>query len=130
MRIQNPSGSRRISAEPKTSVALRYDSGMAQSSSSLFEVKCPCCGATLKIDSELQVIIQHQEPEKKPLIEDLHVAVQQLKGEADRRNDIFEKSFASHLSGEKVRERKFEELLKQAKEDKSGAPPKRPCDLD
>jgi hypothetical protein len=84
----------------------------------------------LKIDAELQVIIQHQEPEKKPLIEDLHVAVQQLQGEADRRNDIFEKSFASHLSGEKVRERKFEELLKQAKEDKSGAPPKRPFDLD
>jgi hypothetical protein len=78
----------------------------------------------------MQVIIQHREPEKKPLIEDLHVAVQQLQGEADRRNDIFEKSFASHLSSEKVRERKFEELLKQAKEDKSGAPPKRPFDLD
>ena len=103
---------------------------MAHAASPIFEVKCPCCGSTLQVDPETQVVIHHQEPEKKPLIEDLSVAVQQLKGEADRRNDVFEKSFASHLSGEKIREKKFEELLKQAKEDKSGAPPRRPFDLD
>lgn len=96
----------------------------------LIEVACPCCGATLRIDPETRAVIHHKEPEKKPLIEDLQAAVQQLKGEAERRNDIFEKSFASHLSGDKVREKKFEELLRQAKEDKSGAPPKRPFDLD
>ena len=109
---------------------LRYDSDMAKSASETFEVLCPCCGSTLRVDPELQVVIQHREPEKKPAIEDLHAAVQQLKGEADRRNDVFEKSFASHLTSEKVREKKFEELLKQAKEDKSGAPPKRAFDLD
>lgn len=103
---------------------------MADPAGVIFEVKCPCCGSTLQIDPEMQLILQHREPEKKPAIEDLHAAVQQLKGEADRRNDIFEKSFASHRSGEKIREKKFEELLKQAKEDKSGAPPKRPFDLD
>lgn len=95
-----------------------------------FEVKCPCCEATLQIDPELQVIIQHHEAVKKPPIEDLHAAVQNLKGEAARRNDLFEKSFASHLGADKVREKKFEELLKQAKEDKSGVRPKRPFDLD
>lgn len=103
---------------------------MAEPASELINVVCPCCGSTLKIDPETKVVIQHREPEKKPMIEDLHIAAQQLKGEADRRNDIFEKSFASHRSGEKVREKKFEELLKQAKEDKTGAPPKRPFDLD
>jgi hypothetical protein len=56
--------------------------------------------------------------------------VQQLKGEAARRNDAFEKSFASHKSADKVREKKFEELLKLAKEDKSETPPKRAFDLD
>lgn len=103
---------------------------MAKPASELFEVKCPCCGSTLQIDPEIQLVLQHREPEKKLAIEDLHTAVQQLKGEADKRNDIFEKSFASHRSGEKIREKKFEELLKQAKEDKSGARPKRPFDLD
>jgi hypothetical protein len=103
---------------------------MAERASELIDVLCPCCGSTLQVDPETKLVIQHREPEKKPLIEDLHVAVQQLKGDADRRNDVFEKSFASHRSGEKVREKKFEELLKQAKEDKTGAPPKRPFDLD
>ena len=96
----------------------------------LIEIECPCCGSTLQIDPETRVVIQHREPPKKPLIEDLQSAVQQLKGEADRRNDVFEKSFASHLNSDKVREKKFEELLKQAKEDKSGLPPKRAFDLD
>lgn len=103
---------------------------MAGKYDELIEVECPCCGSTLRIDAETKAVIQHREPEKKPLIEDLQVAVKQLKGEADRRNDVFEKSFASHLSADKVREKKFEELLKQAREDKSGAPPKRPFDLD
>ena len=84
----------------------------------------------LQIDSELQMVINHREPEKKPLIENLTDADQQLKGEAARRNDVFEKSFASHLSGDKVREKKFDELLKQAKESKDSIPPKRPFDLD
>jgi hypothetical protein len=110
--------------------ALRYDSVMAETPDQLIEVQCPCCGSTLQIDTETRVVLQHREPEKKPLIEDLQAAVQQLKGEAERRNDIFEKSFASHLSADKVREKKFEELLKQAKNDRSGAPPKRPFDLD
>ena len=103
---------------------------MAKAQNSAFEVLCPCCGATLKIDPETQVVLHHREPEKKPTIEDLNAAVAGLKGEAARRNDVFEKSFASHLSSEKIREKKFEELLKQAKEDKSGTPPKRLFDLD
>jgi hypothetical protein len=100
------------------------------SPNALFEVACPCCGATLQIDPETRAVIQHREPERKPLIEDFEAAVKGLKGEAEKRNELFEKSFASHLSADKVREKKFEELLKQAKEDKSGTPPKRAFDLD
>jgi len=109
---------------------VRYHFRMSNAARSIFEVLCPCCSAKLQIDPELQIVIHHREPEKKPVIEDLHAAVQGLKGEADRRNEIFEKSFASHLSGEKVREKKFDELLKQAREDPSDRPPKRPFDLD
>ena len=103
---------------------------MANEAGRIIEVKCPCCSATLQIDTELELVLNHKEVEKKPLIEDLQAAVQNLKGEAARRNDVFEKSFASHLTGEKARERKFDELLKQAKEDTSGTRPERPFDLD
>jgi hypothetical protein len=109
---------------------LRYDFVMTKSRGELFEVMCPCCGSALQIDIETRLVINHKEPEKKPLIEDLQSAVQQLKGEAERRNDVFEKSFATHLGSDKLREKRFEELLRQAKENPSSAPPKRPFDLD
>ena len=114
----------------QTPLSLRYDSGMSESAVGVFEIECPCCKAKLRVDPETQAVLHHEEPPKKPLIEDLHEAVQQLKGEAGRRQEAFEKSFASHLNSEKTREKKFEELLKQAIEDKSGAPPKRPFDVD
>ena len=109
---------------------MRYDSVMADRVGKVLEVKCPCCSSTLQIDTELELVLNYREPEKKHLVEDLQSAVQNLKGEAARRNDIFEKSFASHLTGEQTREKKFEELLRQAKEDKSGSRPERPFDLD
>ncbi|MFL6414893.1 MAG: hypothetical protein ACJ74Y_04385 [Bryobacteraceae bacterium] len=103
---------------------------MPKSVGKVFEIKCPCCEAILQIDSASEMVINHREVEKKPLIEDLGIAVQQLKGEAARRDDVFEKSFASHRASEQVREKKFEELLRQAKEDPSAPAPKRPFDLD
>lgn len=109
---------------------MRYDSVMANEAGKIIDIKCPCCSTTLQIDTDLELVLNHKEPEKKPLIEDLQAAVQQLKGEEARRNDVFQKSFASHLTGEKAREKKFDELLKQAKEDTSGARPARPFDLD
>ncbi len=109
---------------------LRYDSVMAQPKNSMFEVVCPCCGATLNVDAETRAVIHHKQPERKPIIEDLKVAVQNLKGEEAKRNEAFEKSFASHLGADKLREKKFDELLKLAKEDKSETPPKRAFDLD
>jgi hypothetical protein len=96
----------------------------------LFEVACPCCGAMLQIDPETKAVLVHREAPKKPLIEDLTEAVHQLKGEAERRSEVFAKSFDDHLHSAKVREKKFDELLKQAKQTPEQAPPKRAFDFD
>ena len=96
----------------------------------LFEVTCPCCDAVLKIDPVTCAVISHQQPEKPPPIEDLAAAVQRLKGDAGRREDAFQKSFADHKKQGKVLESKFDELLRQAKESPSQDPPKRAFDLD
>src|SRR5579863_7164033 len=82
----------------------------------LFEVKCPCCDAMLKIDPEVRTVISHKVPEKPPVIEDLAAAVQRLKGDPGRRDEAFNKSFADHKMQSKVLNSKFDELLKQAKE--------------
>jgi hypothetical protein len=96
----------------------------------LFEVKCPCCDALLKIDPETRAVIAHKVPEKPPVIEDLAAAVERLKGAPGRRDEAFNKSFAEHKMHGKVLESKFDELLKQAKESPDKGPPRRGFDLD
>ncbi len=97
----------------------------------MFEVKCPCCDATLRVDPELKAVISHVEHKKPPSIADMQEAVRNLRGEESRRGERFDKSFEEHLSHQKVLERKFDELLKQAKDSPDDAPPpKRPFDFD
>ena len=96
----------------------------------LFEVTCPCCQTVLKIDAETRAVIAHKAPEKPPPIEDLAAAVAKLKGEPGRREEVFRKSFEAEKSSGKVLNRKFEELLKQAKENPDAPRPLRDFDLD
>jgi len=99
--------------------------GMARE---LFEVSCPCCQSTLKIDAEIRAVIAHAEPEKKPVIEDLAAEVAKLKGAPGRREEAFQKSFAHEKNQGQLLNRKFDELLKQAKENPEFG--KKPRDID
>jgi hypothetical protein len=103
---------------------------MAKGKRELVQVRCPCCEATLQIDPELKAVISYEELKRPPVIEDISVAVQKLKGEEARRAEAFDKSFEDHKSHHKVLERKFDELLKQAKENPDAPKPKRPFDFD
>jgi hypothetical protein len=96
----------------------------------LIEVKCPCCDSTLKVDPELRVVISHEEPVKAKPIEDLKAAVANLKGEAGRREEIFQKSFVANQNQGQVLDRKFDELLKQAKSNPEFGKKPREFDLD
>jgi len=96
----------------------------------LFEVECPCCLAALKVDPETQAVISHRIPEKPRTIDDLASAVAKLKGEEGRRDEVFRKQVETEKSHGKVLEKKFEELLKQAKEKPDSGRPMRDIDLD
>jgi len=96
----------------------------------LIEVECPCCQAMLKIDPETQSVISHKIPEKPPAIEDLAAAVAKLKGEAGRRDEVFRKSVESQKMHGKVLEKKFDEMLRQVKENPDAPQPQRDIDLD
>jgi hypothetical protein len=98
--------------------------------SEVFELECPCCKALLKVDAETQAVISHHVPEKPPLIEDLGLAVQKLKGEEQRRDQVFRKQVEAEKAHGKILEKKFEELLKQAKTEPVGKPGIRDIDLD
>ncbi len=93
------------------------------------EVECPCCQATLKVDIETGAVLSHKVPEKPKPIEDIAAAVANLKGEAAKREEIFQKSFADQKTRQSVLDKKFDELLKQAKETPDEKP-KRAFDFD
>ena len=96
----------------------------------LWEIRCPCCEAMLKIDPETRAVISHTVPVKPKPIEDLAAEVAKLKGASGRREELFQKSFEAEKMHGRVLEKKFDELFKQAKENPDLTPPKRDIDLD
>ena len=98
-------------------------------SKGLWDVRCPCCEAFLKIDPETRAVISHKAPERPKPIEDLAAEVAKLKGAEGRREEAFQKSFAAEKIHGKVLEKKFDELFKRAKENPDTKPPTRDIDL-
>jgi hypothetical protein len=96
----------------------------------LIEIECPCCKGQLFIDPETSAVIRYKEHEKPPTFSDLEAAVERQKGEAGRREEIFKKSVESHKSHKDVLSKKFDEMLKLAKENPNAPPPKRDIDFD
>lgn len=92
------------------------------------EVTCPCCQATLVIDLNLGRVISHREPERgnKPELSEAHRIIAE---EAARREAIFQQSVDSEKSRGDALARRFEEALRQAKEEPV-TKPMRDFDLD
>jgi hypothetical protein len=92
------------------------------------EVLCPSCKATLVIDINLGRVIEHREPERedKP---DLDAAQRILAEEKARREAIFQQSVEAEKTRGDALSKRFEEALKQAREEPI-TKPKRDFELD
>ena len=92
------------------------------------EIQCPCCQALLVIDTNLGRVISHKEPERgdKP---ELTEAARILAEAAQRREALFDHSFEAEKTRGDALSRRFEEALKQAKEEPVSKP-LRDFDLD
>ena len=92
------------------------------------EVECPCCGAILVVDKNLNRVISHQERprEDRP---DLDHAAQLVDQERLRREAIFQQSVESEKTRGDALSRRFEEALRQASKEPVSKP-KRDFDLD
>lgn len=84
----------------------------------------------MKIDPEVKAVLSHKEKPKPKTLEDISVGVAKLKEQQAAREDAFNKSFEQMKSSKDVLNRKFDELLKKAKEDDPTAPPPKPLGLD
>jgi hypothetical protein len=93
-----------------------------------FEVTCPCCKSTLVIDEGLQRVIRHVEPERadKPKLDE---ATQILAEQKSRRDALFDRAVESERTRGDALSKRFEEALKQAKQEPV-TKPTRDFDLD
>ena len=93
-----------------------------------FETICPCCQATLVIDLNLRRIVRHEEPMRsdRPEMSD---AQRILADEAARREALFQQSVAAEKTRGDALSKRFEEALKQAREEPI-TKPTRDFDLD
>ena len=93
-----------------------------------YEVTCPCCQATLVIDEGLRRVVRHVEPERadRPKLDDAHRILAEEKA---RRDALFDLSVQSEKTRGDALSRRFEEALKQAK-DEPITKPSRDFDLD
>jgi hypothetical protein len=92
------------------------------------EVTCPCCHATLVVDTNLGRVVSHKEPESgdKPELSDAQRIVAE---QAERREAMFRQSVESEKTRGDALSRRFEEALKQAKQEPVTRPT-RDFDLD
>jgi uncharacterized Zn finger protein (UPF0148 family) len=92
------------------------------------EVICPCCQATLVVDTNLGRVVGHKEPEN-PNKPELSEAQRIIAEQAARRESMFQQSVESEKTRGDALSKRFEEALKQAREEPITRPT-RDFDLD
>ena len=97
--------------------------------SSELQLECPCCGAELVVDLNLQRIVAHRQPEREDKPE-LDSAQRILAEAADRREALFQRSVADEKGRGDALSKRFEEALKQAQQKEPVERPARDFDLD
>ncbi|MEW6320579.1 MAG: hypothetical protein AB1635_05775 [Acidobacteriota bacterium] len=80
------------------------------------ELPCPCCGAILVVDLNLGRIVEHREPPN-PNRPELDDAQRILAEEARRRESLFEQSLQNEKTKGDALSKRFEEALKQARQE-------------
>jgi hypothetical protein len=91
-------------------------------------VECPCCRATLTIDTELGAVVSHEPPPRQRTVSDLDVALGSLKAKSAALDEKFRREMEAQGQKGKLLDRKFQEGLKKAKD--SPDPPRRPFDYE
>jgi hypothetical protein len=95
-----------------------------------FEVACPCCSATLKIDPEVKAVIAHTPKAVPKTFEDMEAAARAMKEQDSRKESIFRQSVEAQKHQSDLLEKKFQEALRRAKETPDTGKPLRDFDLD
>jgi hypothetical protein len=95
-----------------------------------FEVGCPCCGASLKIDVDAKAVISHTPKAVPKTFDDIEHAARAMKEQDSRKESIFRQSVEAQKNSADLLEKKFQEAVRKAKETPDTGKPLRDFDLD
>ena len=90
---------------------------MAKTEPSTIQVACPCCGAMLTVDPSLPAVLDHKLPQRPQVAAKMEDVPKLVKEEASRRDEKYQQLAEAEKNKGKVLDRKFQELLKKAKEE-------------
>lgn len=96
----------------------------------LFDVGCPCCGASIKIDAATKSVIAHTAPVRPKTFNDFEEAARAMKEQDSRRESLFRQAVDAEKNKTEVMEKKFNEAVKRAKDSPESGPRLRDIDLD
>ena len=85
--------------------------------SGMVKVSCPCCDAILTIDTTLGAVLSHELPVRPHKVQQLKDASRILNEEATQRQEKARNIMDAEKDKGKVLDRKFQELLKKAKDE-------------
>jgi predicted outer membrane protein len=97
-------------------LSLAYNSPMAKKSPEPFEVTCPCCSATLKVDPDTRAVISHTAPVKPKTFADFEAAAKAMREQEGRKESLFRQAVDAEKNKADLLEKKFQEAVKKAKE--------------
>ncbi len=95
---------------------------MGKNQEKLYEVLCPDCGATIKIDAATGLMVSHTPAPRKRTFEDLDTAAKALREQNERTQSIFRQSMDEHKNHADLLEKKFAEAMRKAKDAPDGKP--------
>ena len=81
-----------------------------------FEVMCPCCEATLRVDPVTRAVISHKAKPVAKTFADMEEAARAMREQDVRKESIFRQSVEAEKNKADLLEKKFAEAVKKAKE--------------
>ncbi len=81
-----------------------------------FEVMCPCCEATLKIDPVTRAVIAHTPKPAARTFADMEAAARAMREGDVRKESLFRQSVEAEKNKADLLDKKFAEAVKKAKE--------------
>jgi hypothetical protein len=81
-----------------------------------FEIMCPCCEATLRVDPVTRAVIAHTPKPTPKTFADMEAAARAMREQDVRKESIFRQSVEAERNKADLMEKKFAEAVKKAKE--------------